>query len=122
MKKFMIFGILSILVVACTGFDFNDPTDPRNVCEADGGWIVIKHSGGVITDVWLLKKNTIQVESIGLRFLDNSRHYIYVRGDMEAIQLASHNDVLFDKYIEYHMEFDSLNYQQRYSLGVIKKI
>jgi hypothetical protein len=78
-------------------------------------YVVIKQSGGTITDVYKLEDAIIQSEagSDGWLFLDQNNRPVHIGGDMKSIRFNSTNDSLWSQYMEYHMEHDSLTYQQR---------
>lgn len=81
-----------------------------------GDWIVVKQSGGKITDVWKLENEFVQSEqgSDGWLFMDQNGNPVHVGGDMKAIRVNEQKDEIFNSYVEYHMEHDSLNYEQKY--------
>jgi hypothetical protein len=79
-------------------------------------YIVIKQSGGKITDVYKLENAYIQSEtqSDGWLFVDQNKRPIHLGGDMKSVRLESTADTLWKKYHEYHMEFESKSYQDLY--------
>ena len=52
----------------------------------------------------------------GWLFVDKRNNPVHVGGDMKAVRLNHDAQDVLNSYIEYHMEFDSLTYQQRYFL------
>ena len=72
-----------------------------------GDWIVVKYSGGKITDVWKLKDVMVQSEehSDGWVFQDNAGNVFNLGGDTKAIRVKEAK--LWDQYREYHMEFST---------------
>lgn len=79
-----------------------------------GDWVVVKESGGVITDVYLLHNVMVQSEetSDGWLFIDQAGNPVHIGGDMKAIRVTGDHS-LFDKYVEYHIEFDPMTYQEK---------
>ena len=75
-----------------------------------GDWIVVKYSGGRITDVWKLKNVMVQSEhqSDGWVFQDETGNVFNLGGDTKAIR--GKEGKLWDQYKEYHMEFSSEPY------------
>ncbi len=71
-------------------------------------YIVLKQSGGVITDVYKLKDVIVSSpdRSDGWIFKDQKGNSINVGGDTKAIRINDKNSDLMDKYCEYHMEFE----------------
>ena len=53
--------------------------------------------------------------SDGWLFVDQDGNPVHLSGDMKAIRVAE-NHVLFDKYIEYHLEFEIVSYQEKLAL------
>jgi hypothetical protein len=79
-------------------------------------YVVIKQSGGKITDVYKLENAYIQSEtqSDGWLFVDSKQRPIHMGGDMKSIRFNSTYDELWNEYHEYHMEFESKSYQELY--------
>lgn len=79
-----------------------------------GDYIVISQTGGVIADVWVLEH--VFVESIensdGWRFKDNDGNVVYVGGDAKVLRVDSKSTLR--QYREYHMEFETQTYQEKY--------
>ena len=77
-------------------------------------YIVIKQSGGRITDVYKLSEAIVQSEqhSDGWLFLDEAGHPTYIGGDVKTIRLLTTFDPLWERYYEYHMEFETKPYEQ----------
>lgn len=82
----------------------------------NGDYIVISQSGGEIMDVWKLKDAICQSPSgsDGWLFRDNDGNPINIGGDVKVIRVINDNDV-WDSYHEYHMEFESQTYRQKYN-------
>ena len=85
-------------------------------------YVVIKQSGGRITDVYKLQNAYIQSEqqSDGWLFVDEGKRPVHIGGDMKSIRLESTADTLWKKYHEYHMEFENKTYQELYDNGTGK--
>ena len=120
MKKFVvILSIFAILVLTngCAGTCQRIKANGSIVGSISGDWIVIKQSGGRITDVYLLEDRMVKSEqgSDGWLFLDQNGNPVHIGGDMKAIRVTSGKQEMFDKYIEYHMEFETQTYQEKYA-------
>jgi hypothetical protein len=81
-------------------------------------YIVVKQSGGHITDVYKLQNAIIQSEhgSDGWLFLDQAERPIHIGGDMKSLRFipvpaGSGIKTVWDCYFEYHMEFETQTYQ-----------
>ena len=81
-----------------------------------GDYVAISQSGGEIMDVYKLKG--VYVESIqnsdGWRFTDQGDNVVSLGGDAKLIRLDDQNKKLWDKYCEYHMEFEKETYKVKY--------
>ncbi len=88
-----------------------------------GPFIVVKQSGGKITDVYKLKNAIVQSEdgSDGWLFLDDDNHPVNIGGDMKSLRLKSMNDPVWSKYCEYHQEFDARPYNETCPAGEAEK-
>ena len=123
MKKFTVCLILVLIVCAASCFILGGCAKSRDRWKAKGGvftssksdYIVISQSGGLIMDVWKLKDVIVQSEpnSDGWLFLVNDNP-VYIGGDVKTIRLAKDSS-LWDKYHEYHMEFESQTYREKYN-------
>lgn len=80
----------------------------------EGDYVVVSQSGGRIMDVWKLRNVMVQSEtgSDGWLFRDDSGNPIHIGGDVKVIRVES--ATLFDKYHEYHMEFEKLTYREKH--------
>jgi len=81
-----------------------------------GDYVVLSQSGGLIMDCWLLQNVYVESvsESDGWRFVDDSDNSIYIGGDVKVIRCEENSD-LFNKYYEYHMEFESSTYREKFN-------
>lgn len=122
MKKALIFGIALVAMImfsGCARFMNRVGSNGAIIGATKGDWIVIKQSGGVITDVWKLENQFVQSEegSDGWLFTDQNNNPVHVGGDMKAIRVKSNKSEIFNSYVEYHMERDELTYIERYKLS-----
>jgi hypothetical protein len=118
MKNLLKMSLILVVIISmssCAKWRNKVASDGQWVGSKDGDWVVVKQSGGVITDVWLLEDQMVQSESgsDGWLFKDKHENPIHVGGDMKANRVNNNKDEIFGMYIEYHMEFDSLTYYQR---------
>jgi hypothetical protein len=112
---FFLIGISVIVLTSCTkSSKSSNKVDSRHASKT-GDWIVIGRSGGVITDVYKLEGALVQSEYNfdGWYFEDRAGNMVNISGDCKVISVDEKKQEIFGKYIEYHMEFDSLTYQQR---------
>ncbi len=79
-----------------------------------GDYIVLSQSGGLIMDCW--KLTDVYVESIdnsdGWRFKDGNGDINFIGGDVKVIRI--HDRKNMDRYHEYHMEFETLTYRDKF--------
>lgn len=123
MKNVLITICLVVLLVGL-GF-FGGCAKSRDQWKAKGGiftsskadYIVISQSGGIIMDVWRLKEVIVQSEanSDGWLFLVNGNP-VYIGGDVKTIRITKDASI-WDKYHEYHMEFESQTYREKFNSG-----
>ena len=118
MKKMLFLFFAVLMLTSCAKWHNRVKADGGVFGTYSGDWIVVKQSGGHITDVFKLNNVMVQSEagSDGWLFVDESGNPIHIGGDMKAIRVNKNKEGIFSKYIEYHMEFDSLSYQQRFIL------
>ena len=113
-------GALVLSATALTGC-----AKTRDQITAQGGffgshkapYVVVKQSGGVITDVYKLPNAIIQSEqgSDGWLFVDQSGRAVHIGGDMKSLRFDSTSDPQWGCYSEYHMEFEKQPYQALHS-------
>jgi hypothetical protein len=119
-----LFGIMMILIV---GISFLT-TSCAQTCQrikangsiigtVSGPWIVIKQSGGVITDVFKLDNALVKSEqgSDGWLFLDHNGNPVHIGGDMKAIRCNEDKAEVFSRYVEYHQDIDRCTYIEKYN-------
>ncbi len=118
-----VFGILSMLSLivmlsGCAGTCQRMKANGSVVGTTSGDWIVVKQSGGHITDVYKLDNVFVQSEagSDGWLFVDQNDNATHIGGDMKAIRVSNRKTEIFDSYVEYHMEHDNMTYQEKYNL------
>jgi hypothetical protein len=119
MKKLVNILMLFVMMLAfssCASTCQRMKANGAVVGSISGDWIVIKQSGGKITDVFKLENIMVQSEgqSDGWLFIDRDGNPVHIGGDMKAIRVTNNKKAVFDSYIEYHMEHDSLTYQDKY--------
>lgn len=113
-------GILFVMVlIALSGCArLSDSTKAKGgiIGSYKAPYIIISQSGGEIMDVYKLNDAIVQSPSgsDGWLFLDQNENPIYVGGDVKTIRLKSTNDELWSKYNEYHMEFETISYREKY--------
>jgi hypothetical protein len=124
MKKilFLSLMVLSIVTIfllnSCASSCQRMKANGSIIGTTNGDWIVIKQSGGHITDVYKLEDVMVQSEegSDGWLFLDQDGNPVHIGGDMKAIRVVTNKKEIFNSYVEYHMEFDTISYQEKYKL------
>jgi len=79
-----------------------------------GSYIIINHSGGNIMDVWKLKNVIVQSSdrSDGWLFKDSLGNMVNLGGDVKIIRVIKNS--LWDSYHEYHSEFESKSYAEKF--------
>lgn len=120
MKKLLgILVLISMIILmdSCAGACQRIKANGSLIGSTNGNWIVVKESGGIITDVYKLENVMVQSEptSDGWLFLDQNGNPVNIGGDMKAIRVVSNKSQMFDDYVEYHIEFESISYQEKWS-------
>ena len=130
MKKTLILMLVIIgglvssqLFTGCAGACQRMDANGAIIGSTNGDWIFIKQSGGKITDVYKLENMLVQSESgsDGWLFLDHNGNPVHAGGDMKAIRCNSNKDEVFSQYVEYHMEWDTCTYQEKYQAYIKNK-
>lgn len=120
MKKSLIVFVLVVIVgmVGCARLENNIAAKGGFFGSYEGDYIIRNDSGGIIMDVWKLRKVIVQSEtqSDGWLFKDGSGNVINLGGDVKIIRI--NDSVTWDKYHDYHIEFETKSYQELY--GIIK--
>ncbi|MBI4919131.1 hypothetical protein HY837_04320 [archaeon] len=80
-------------------------------------YIVIRQNGGEIMDVWKLNDVMVQSEehSDGWLFRDQNGNAVNVGGDAKIVRINSTNSELWNKYQEYHSEFETKTYREKFN-------
>ena len=81
-------------------------------------YIVMNQSGGDTLDVWKLKNCYVEQHGAGWRFVDGSGNAVFLGGDVKVIRMNNENAGEWDKYHEYHWEFESQTYRQKFNGGI----
>lgn len=118
MKKAMLLITITLALLLTSCAKFWDGVDAKGgiVGSSKAPYIIINQSGGHIMDVYKLTHAIVQSPegSDGWLFKDNDGNPIYLGGDVKTIRLKSAGGALWDKYHEYHMEFETLTYREKY--------
>jgi hypothetical protein len=117
MKRLSVFALALLSALSLSGCEkmFNQmERDGSLIGSTAGDWVVVKYSGGRITDVWKLHNVMVQSEmhSDGWLFKDASGNMVNIGGDVKATRVTSDRS-LFNRYVEYHMEFDLMPYEEK---------
>ena len=122
MKKITLFLLVSLAIVmltlnSCAKSCQRIQANGSIVGSTHGDWVVIKQSGGIITDVYLLRNTMVlsKEASDGWLFIDQNGNPVHLGGDMKAIRVEGDKSI-FDKYIEYHLEFETISYSEKLSM------
>lgn len=117
MKKLILLLLVAFALAGCARTelegDFNGTV--WGVTSKRGDFIVISQSGGLIMDVWLMRDSMVKSaeSSDGWLFVDGDGVPTTVSGDAKVMRVK--DPALFDKYHEYHMEFESKTYRELYN-------
>ncbi len=95
-----------VLLSGCASWRNSIARDGSMFTSTRGPYVVMSYSGGVVTDVWVLKDAYVQSEddSDGWLFIDNDKNPINVGGDAKVIRLKDKRDL--KNYREFHVEID----------------
>ena len=123
MKKylgiFFLFALVAITVFSsgCAQTCQRIKANGAFIGTVSGPWVVVKQSGGIITDVYLLDNALVKSEagSDGWIFLDQNGNPIHLGGDMKAIRCNSDKAEVFSRYVEYHQDIDRCTYIEKYN-------
>jgi hypothetical protein len=88
-------------------------------------YVVIKQSGGIITDVYKLPNAIVQSEqgSDGWLYLDQNNRPVHIGGDMKSIRFKSVPQgvkTTWNCYFEYHREFETKSYEELHGVEAQK--
>ena len=111
----LLLAVSSTMLTGCAGACQRIKSNGSVIGSTNGNWLVIKQSGGHITDVYILENVMVQSEggSDGWLFLDQLGNPTHIGGDMKAIRITSDKQYMFNSCIEYHQESDTLTYFER---------
>lgn len=115
MKKILLLAVICASIFSCARLSDRIASKGSLIGSTKAPYIVISQSGGLIMDVYKLESAIVQSPdgSDGWLFKDQEGHPIYLGGDVKTIRLKSNRSPLWDKYVEYHMEFESVTYRQK---------
>jgi hypothetical protein len=107
--------IISVLTTSCAQTCQRIKADGSLIGTVSGPWVVIKQSGGVITDVFKLDDALVKSEtgSDGWLFLDTNGNPVHIGGDMKAIRCNNEKSAVFEQYVEFHMDIDLCTYKEK---------
>jgi len=138
MKTYVLI-IISMIVIGCgqpinetenKSDNDNDTSKLANSYANNKKWVIIKYSGEVITDIYKITKAKSGAEreevywgDVCLKFVDSKGYPISLNygSYIKVIEMPLNDNVMFNKFIEYHMEWDSLSYKERYKEFIAKK-
>jgi hypothetical protein len=123
MKKY--YGIFALLLMVafttlssgCSQTCQRIKADGSIIGTVSGAQVVVKQSGGVITDVFLLDNALVKSEagSDGWLFLDQNGNPVHIGGDMKSIRCNNDKQEVFAQYVEYHQDVDRCTYIEKYN-------
>jgi len=119
-KNLTALGLTGILtatsLIGCARFSDSWSSRGSLVGSTKSPYIVVNQSGGKIMDVYKLEKAIVQSPSSsdGWLFLDEGDRPVYLGGDVKTIRLKSTGDDIWEKYHEYHMEFETQTYREKF--------
>lgn len=103
-------AIVTILgMTACAGFKNQIASNGGVLGQYPGDYIIRNDSGGKIMDVWKLKNVYVQN---GI-FKDQNGNLLVISGDLRIMRVYNSPD--WDRYHEYHTEFETKTYQELYA-------
>ena len=119
MKKLIVFLsiVIALIVSSCAQTCQRIAADGGVLGTYEGAWVVVKQSGGIITDVFLLDNALVKSEqgSDGWLFMDENNNPIHIGGDMKAIRCNNEKQAVFSRYVEYHQDVDRCTYIEKYN-------
>jgi hypothetical protein len=119
-----LFGIMMIIIVgisllttSCAQTCQRIKANGSIIGTVSGPWVVIKQSGGIITDVFLLDDALVKSEagSDGWIFTNKDGNVVHLGGDMKAIRCSNDKLEVFSRYVEYHQDIDRCSYFEKYN-------
>lgn len=118
-KTFLILMLIVFCFVGCAESGNKIAKDDGIFSQYDGNYIVINYSGGKIMDVW--KLNGIYVlseENLDSWCFCINDTVIMLNGDAKIIR--DDDNKISSKYVEYHYEFNGVDYYT-YANKILKK-
>jgi hypothetical protein len=100
---------VALLSVGCAGWSNQIAHDGGIIGTYKGDYIIRNDSGGKIMDVWKLRN--VYVE--GGVFQDEQGNVLTIKGDLRIMRVNNSKD--WDRYHEYHTEFETKSYQELYT-------
>lgn len=112
MKKLVLLLLAMLVFCGCAKMQDQATANGGWFTSSRGDYIIRNDSGGKIMDVWKLKNVIVQSEhgSDGWLFVDPAGNAIHLGGDVKIIRVNNAPD--WDKYKEYHAEFETKTYQE----------
>ena len=116
MKKILIILLVLIMIVltGCASYDNQKANGGGFFVKTNGDYVIVNSSGGVIQDVWKLRNVLVESASSsdGWIFMDNDGNSVSLGGDVKVIRVNDANT--WESYHEYHYEFETMSYQEKY--------
>jgi len=115
MKKVLLLMLIVVVALSsmtgCARFG-NKMDNQGGLFAKKGDYVIINSSGGIIQDVWKIKDTFVDSASgsDGWIFTDANGDSVSLGGDAKVIRVKSAST--WDKYIEYHYEFETKTYQE----------
>jgi hypothetical protein len=118
--------VMTKIVMAVLGLSLlTGCADTWNKADARGGlfvskksdYIVLSQSGGQIMDVWKLQNTFVSSpeSSDGWILRAENGDSVMIGGDAKVIRINGRNSKLWSLYQEYHMEFESQTYREKFN-------
>lgn len=117
-RSFIVLSLLFCLCISlsgCASFS-NDLAAGNSIFGSyEGDYVIISESGGAIVDVWVLRDVFCESEksSDGWRFKDDDDNMTFIGGDVKVLRMNNAADM--SKYHEYHIEFETQSYQEKFN-------
>jgi hypothetical protein len=119
MKRLFILLMVCVMVIGlfsgCASYENTKKNGGGFFVKTNGDYVIVNSSGGVIQDVWKLKNVLVESASSsdGWIFSDNEGNSISIGGDVKVIRV--YDSSTWDKYNEYHYEFENNLYQEKFN-------
>lgn len=114
----VVFCVSVFTIAGCASWKNDIAARGGLVGSHEGDYVVISQSGGDIMDCWVLEDVFVSSEenSDGWRFQDEDGNVIFIGGDTKVIRCKNKSELA--SYHEYHMEFESQTYREKFG-GVL---